>query len=133
MRYANPPSTARTLFALSSPAAAALLLFATTSSPAYAGPEDNPPTVIVRYGDLNLINHAGTKALYRRLRTAANTVCTSIDQLQPERKMRQHQCYEQALSAAVIDVNEPALSALHSGRRGTVTTTVETTARVNPK
>jgi UrcA family protein len=112
---------------------AALTAFAITSNPAYAGPQDDPPTVIVRYDDLNLVNHAGQETLYQRLRTAANTVCVPIDQSQLARKMKGRQCYEQALSAAVIDVNDPGLSALHSGRRGTVTTTVGATARVNPK
>ena len=133
MSHANPPSTARILCALSLPAVAALTASAITSSPAYAGPQDDPPTIIVRYDDLNLVNHAGQETLYQRLRTAANTVCVPTDQSQLARKMKGRQCYEQALSAAVVDVNDPGLSSLHSGRRGTVTTTVGATARVNPK
>jgi len=134
MTSANPPSTARTLSALSFPVVAALTAFAMTSSPVYAaGPQDDTPTVTVRYDDLNLVNPAGTKVLYRRLRTAANTVCTTIDQRYPEQKMKWRQCYEQSLTAAVVNVNDPGLSALHSGRRGTVTTTVGAIARVAPK
>ncbi|MEP7247275.1 MAG: UrcA family protein [Gammaproteobacteria bacterium] len=132
MSRSNPPSIARTLCTLSLPVVATLTTFAITSSPAHAGPQDDTPAVTVRYDDLNLLNTSGTKTLYHRLRTAANTVCPTADERQPERKMQSRLCYEKSLSAAVIDVNNPGLSALHFNRRGTVTTTVGTTARTDP-
>ncbi len=57
--------------------AAALLLLACGSAgfAAAATPADDVPTVVVRYGDLDLQTDAGLRVLQRRLSAAASKVC----------------------------------------------------------
>jgi UrcA family protein len=93
---------------------AAMAVFAAASHPAHAAEQDDSRKVVVDYGDLNLSRNTGVKVLYRRLRTAATTVCASLDGRKLAQRAIWQQCYSQALSAAVVEVNEPALSALHS-------------------
>jgi UrcA family protein len=92
------------------------MAFALMDPPVYAGAEV-PPTITVDYSDLNLASSAAVKVLYRRLRTAATTVCGPFDGRGLARKAVWESCYEQALSAAVLEVSEPELTALHFNRR----------------
>lgn len=57
------------------------------------------PSVVVPYGDLNLNSKAGVKTLHSRIRTAAATVCASLD----SRVLGMHEDYERCVSAAVTD------------------------------
>jgi UrcA family protein len=93
---------------------AALMAITVLSNAAFAGGHDDPRQVVVDYSDLNLANTTAVKVLYRRLSTAATTVCGELDRRLVARQVIWRQCYEQALSAAIVDVNEPGLSALHS-------------------
>jgi UrcA family protein len=119
MNAASSPNTRRFLRRFSLPALAVMVcaLTATTivSTPAHAADEDSHK-MVVGYGDLNLANNKAVKVLYRRLSTAATSVCGRYDDRAVARKAIWQHCYEHALSAAVLEVNEPALSALH-GRR----------------
>lgn len=73
----------------------------------------------VSYGDLNLATNAGAKALYGRLRRAANRVCTIQGSILVD---GWRLCYEKALSSAVASVDAPLVATLHnrSYRVGTV-------------
>ena len=133
MNYANPRSTGRSARSFSALAVVALATLATTGSPAHAGTDDDLPTVDVHYNDLNLAGDKGVARLYQRLRTASRIVCDGIDQREPARKAKWRPCYEHALTAAVLDVNEPGLSALHSIRSGTRGPAVDRTARTTPR
>ena len=133
MNDVNPRSTGRSARSFSVLAVVALAALATTRSPAYAGTEDDLPTIDVHYNDLNLANDKNVGTLYQRLRTAASLVCDGINQREPARKAKWRPCYEHALTAAVLDVNEPRLSALHSTRSGTFTPAVGRTARTIPR
>jgi UrcA family protein len=67
--------------------------------------------VKVRFAELDLSKPAGAEALYRRLEKAASRVCgnTSIGFT----KRTNSECYQTALSNAVIQVNSPLLSEIH--------------------
>jgi UrcA family protein len=69
---------------------------------------------IVAYGDLNLGSPQGTKALYARLRNGAEDVCSSIDGRNLFLKRLWQTCFDQAVAAAVVQVNSPGLTTLHN-------------------
>ena len=76
----------------------------------------DPPTVTVRYDDLNLASDAGTKALLRRLSTAAERVCAVGQSRELRRESYAEQCAAEALSRAVVAVHNERLSALYRAR-----------------
>ena len=127
----NSTSSGRTVCGVSASAVAALVAFAIPGNTAYAEAEDGLPTVTVSYGDLNLASDAGVESLYRRLSRAASTVCKDFDRRSTEQRMKWQQCHEKALSAAVFDVNKASLTALHSGRNGTLMTAERRTEYAN--
>jgi UrcA family protein len=69
---------------------------------------------IVAYGDLNLDSQQGTKTLYARLRNSAEDVCSSIDGRNLFLKRLWQTCFDQAVGAAVLQVNRPSLTTLHN-------------------
>lgn len=73
-----------------------------------------PPSVTVRYGDLNLNSEAGRDALSSRLSMAARNVCdhhgyTRTRSLRYLAKTKA--CYDEALTAALSQVNSGQLAA----------------------
>ena len=69
---------------------------------------------IVAFGDLNLDSQQGTKALYARLRNGAEDVCSSFEGRDLFFKRLWQSCCDQAVAAAVAQVNRPSLTTLHS-------------------
>ena len=69
---------------------------------------------IVAYGDLNLDSQQGTKMLYARLRNGAEDVCSSIDGRNLFLRRLWQTCFDQAVAAAVEQVNKPSLTTLHN-------------------
>jgi UrcA family protein len=69
---------------------------------------------LVAYGDLNLDSPQGTKVLYARLRNGAEDVCSSIDGRNLFLKRLWQTCFDQAVAAAVVQVNRPGLTTLHN-------------------
>lgn len=87
-----------------------------TCVPALA--EDDPPSITVKFGDLNLDNRAGAEILYRRLQKAAMRVCDwDRDAAMPNAV---HACYIKALDDAVAKVNSGVLNAVHLRKSATV-------------
>ncbi len=73
-------------------------------------------SVKVSYADLNLEKQEGAKALYRRLQQASRQAC-DVRGLDTEwtKNMRDgRQCYQQALSEAVAEVDNELLSQIHN-------------------
>jgi UrcA family protein len=84
---------------------------------AYATPpQDDPPSVVVHFGDLDLTRSDGVAVLYRRLKYAAETVCDSQDGDDLASKRRYETCWQDALSRAVFKVDRPALIAYYRAR-----------------
>lgn len=71
-------------------------------------------TQIVRYGDLNLESEQGAKALYMRIRGAAENVCFSLDGRNFIEKKLWQGCFDQAVASAVLQVNKTRVTALHN-------------------
>ena len=69
---------------------------------------------IVAFGDLNLDSQQGTKVLYARLRNGAEDVCSSFEGRDLFFKRLWQACFDQAVAAAVAQVNRPSLTTLHS-------------------
>jgi UrcA family protein len=76
--------------------------------------EDAVPTVVVRYGDLDLSTTDGARVLYQRISVAARQVCP----VQITRVLalvgKNRACREAAIERAVNAVNNPQLAALRS-------------------
>ncbi len=69
---------------------------------------------IVTYGDLNLDSQPGAKALYARLRNGAEDVCSSFEGRDMFFKRLWQTCFDQAVAAAVVQINNPGLTTLHN-------------------
>jgi UrcA family protein len=93
---------------------------------ANAGSPQDVPSVVVPFGDLDLSRSEGATVLYRRLRSAAETVCAPLDDRGVARHMSFKACVQSAISAAVAKVNRTALTAYYEARasRGNATTQI---------
>jgi UrcA family protein len=72
--------------------------------------------VTVRFADLSLSTPAGVAALYQRLRGAAQDVCREEGTKDLESTVRVKACVTAAVSEAVTEINNPALTAYYRAR-----------------
>jgi UrcA family protein len=79
-------------------------------------PNDQAPSLVVRYGDLDLTTDAGVRTLYRRLSIAAHEVCPFEDSKSLTQVAYNHTCRAEAVARAVHDINNPQLATLQAGR-----------------
>jgi len=97
----------------------AALLAGTALGSEAAGGRPAARTLTVRYADVNLATVAGATTLYRRIQGAARLVCG-----EPGRSLSEQrewaQCYRDAVNDAVATVNNPTLTAVHSGREAPI-------------
>jgi UrcA family protein len=70
----------------------------------------------VKFADLNLSNPAGAHVLYRRIRVAAEVVCSSRFFATDTDKAR---CVRDATADAVTKINQPTLSAVYNANNKT--------------
>jgi len=104
-----------TRYAITAAAALAAGLFL-ASLPAAADSFD-PPTVVVKFGDLDVSHPLGATALYHRIRAAAGNVCSSFEQFPGLKgKMQLDACVDKAVGDAVLKVDEPALTAVYNAK-----------------
>jgi UrcA family protein len=90
-------------------------LFAGAAGAAQAAvPADTAPSVVVRYGDLDLSTTEGVRALYQRISVAAREVCPYEDSKQLSLVALNHNCREAAIERAVASVHNTQLAALRS-------------------
>jgi UrcA family protein len=82
------------------------------------------PAKTVSYGDLNLQRHEGVATLYRRIQTAANLVCSQVNERPPQIALRLRHCASDATTRAVSEVGVPALTTLHAQHTGNAPTTI---------
>jgi UrcA family protein len=77
------------------------------------------PSKAVNYSDLNLKSQAGVTALYKRIANAASAVCQlpqGTDQIVIESELKA--CKADTTDRAVMQVNLPALTAMHFQKTG---------------
>jgi UrcA family protein len=72
--------------------------------------------VEVHFADLNLGSAGGASVLYRRLQKAANQVCDEVNTKDPGSASRLRACVSKAISAAVAQIDRPALTAYYRAR-----------------
>jgi UrcA family protein len=92
----------------------ATLLAATAQLASAANPiDDSRRHVEVHFADLNLSTTEGAAALYRRLHSAAQNVCSEEGTKDLESVVRVKACVAAAVSAAVTQIDKPVLSAYY--------------------
>lgn len=106
---------ARTLALLAALGSAALL--ASPAIAAAASPAADVPQVSVPYSDLDLATSAGTRALYQRITSAAQSVCPAYDPRDLEAFAASRECQQQAIARAVRQVGNSHLAAVHAKAR----------------
>jgi UrcA family protein len=77
--------------------------------------EDNPSRV-VKFADLDLRHSEGAAVLYTRISTAARAVCLPEYNWVMEMREISAQCRSQAIARAVAGVNAPALTTYYTER-----------------
>ncbi len=82
--------------------------------PAQAAEQDRP-SKIVKYGDLDLGGADGVHALYHRIQAAAREVCPNGNSMDLHMLSLQRACINQAIDEAVKSVNVVALTQLRFG------------------
>ena len=77
------------------------------------------PTIIVKYGDLDVSTVQGATELYKRIRTAAKHVCSSFDRpLDLDSQALKRDCISQAIAKGVAAINSPALLTVYKANGG---------------
>jgi UrcA family protein len=76
--------------------------------------DQTAPTKTVKFADLDIQTPEGAKALYHRIRVAANQVCETKDR-DPVMREAKPACVDTAIDNAVKKVNAPYLTALRFG------------------
>ena len=77
-----------------------------------------PLKVTVKFGDLDVSHPQGAAVLYRRIRAAAQSVCSPYDGSGLSAKMLRDACVNRAVADAVATVDKPALFAVYSEKMG---------------
>jgi UrcA family protein len=72
--------------------------------------ENDVPSAVVHFADLDLTRSDGVAVLYRRLKSAAETVCAPQTGRDLRSQTRYKACWQSALAAAVAKVDQPALT-----------------------
>ena len=74
-------------------------------------------SVVVKYGDLNLQSDDGIEVLRKRIRTAAQTACGSLDTKILGLRDAYEECVEEAFTGGVAAVGNPNVTNYQAGRR----------------
>lgn len=104
------PAKLRRTFAL----AGAFAALAMTSISFAAPRSDSPPSVTVRYGDLDLSTAAGADVLYRRISGAARQVCPDVYSRDMNTATAGKRCQATAIATAVQRLDNPQLALVHA-------------------
>jgi UrcA family protein len=77
--------------------------------------------VKVKYGDLDISSASGAATLYKRIQSAAETVCHPLKNPDLYPRKLFYVCMRKAISNAIIEANEPALLTIANTKAGIVT------------
>ncbi len=75
--------------------------------------------VRVAFGDLDVSRPEGAGVLYRRIKAAAETVCSPYWATGFAARVNQYDCVRSAIAEAVTTVNQPALSQVYGAKTHT--------------
>ena len=73
-------------------------------------------SVVVRFGDLNLNSQAGVASLHKRIRNAAESVCSPLETRILGLRDAYDECVNEAVSNGVAAVANPNLSNFHASK-----------------
>src|SRR5690349_16546940 len=85
------------------------------SSVAAAG-QPKAEGVVVHFGDLNLNSQAGVVSLHKRIRNAAESVCSPLDLRVLGLRDQYDECVKEAVENGVTAVANPNLSNFHASK-----------------
>ena len=85
--------------------------------------------VKVLFSDLNLTSIDGATTLYRRLQSAAGSVCAEHGTRDVGSISRVKTCVSAAISAAVADANQPSLTGYYQAKHGYTNAAVRQASR----
>ena len=107
--------TTTTAFSLNllAPAAFAVMTATVAAAPAIADNMGEALSVHVKYSDLDLTHASGVNELYNRIRAASQRVCEPFSDRSLSMAQLHEACVANAMSHAVADVKQPALTALY--------------------
>lgn len=97
---------------------AAIMTLGTFSMLQASAPWDTPRSEVVGYYDGDLKSPASAERLYKRIHVAATHVCEPVVSANTSSRQRIRECVDQAVAAAIAEVNHPRLTALHSATMG---------------
>jgi UrcA family protein len=75
---------------------------------------DSDTQVVVSFRDLDPSTSRDAAQLYRRIHSAANSVCWPLDEGDLSSRMRMQDCIQRATAEAVTRINRPALIAVYN-------------------
>lgn len=79
-----------------------------------AGPNDNVPTVVVKYSEQSLATDEGVQILYRRITSAAKQVCPDAPIRNFGVQRQVEECRTQAMARAIQKIDNSRLAALYA-------------------
>jgi UrcA family protein len=79
-----------------------------------AATPDNPPSVVVKYGDLDLSTANGVNEVYRRIVRAARQVCPEMSFQDLSLQGKISACRDQAVARAIRQIDNAQLAALYA-------------------
>ena len=85
--------------------------------------------VKVQFSDLDLASVDGATTLYRRLQSAAESVCAEHGTRDVGSVSRVKTCISAAMSAAVVDISQPSLTTYYRGKHGYTNAAVRQASR----
>jgi UrcA family protein len=84
--------------------------------PAAEAESFDAPQVTVAFGDLDVSRPEGAAVLYRRIKAAAETVCSPYWATGFAAQANAYDCVRSAIAEAVTAVNQPALSQVYGAK-----------------
>jgi UrcA family protein len=91
---------------------------------------DTTPHKVVRFKDLNLNSPEGVAVLYSRIKSAAYDVCGSPYRYDLSQFTSQI-CVKDAVTRAIVQINNPMLTSLHESKTGKTDKKVATLAQAH--
>jgi UrcA family protein len=86
------------------------------AAPVLAQTSDTVPSVVVKYGDLNIGSPAGAQVLLKRIKAAASAACGGKPDIRELSKLANFKaCRRSAVGRAVVAVDSPVLTATAHG------------------
>jgi UrcA family protein len=95
--------------------------------PAVASDVGSP--VVVKYNDIDPSSTQGAAILYKRIRLAAESICSPVDHGDGLSKQHERSCVQKVVAHAVTEVGTAALSAAYAANYGATIPNTVTASR----